>query len=67
MTGPKEDGCPCRTSCINHADCDSCMDAHAGAETKTACEKLGLRSLKSRNIRAVASSVKLLDFAPCAG
>jgi hypothetical protein len=67
MTDPKDDGCPCTSSCGSHADCDECMVAHSSAGTKTACEKLGQKSLKSRNAQAAARAVRLLDFAPCAG
>jgi hypothetical protein len=67
MKPREDDGCPCTSSCSNHADCDACIDAHASAGSKTACEKLGQKSLKARNARATAGAVKLLDFAPCAG
>lgn len=67
MAGDGMEGCPCTVSCINHGDCASCRQAHEAAGTKTACEKLGLPSVAERNSRAVANSVKLLDFSPCAG
>lgn len=67
MDMERADRCPCRVSCIHHADCAACKDAHSSAGTKTACEKLGLPSLSELEARVATSGVKLLDFAPCAG
>jgi len=67
MAGDGTDGCPCTVSCVNHGDCTACRQAHAGSGTKTASEKLGLPSVAERNSRAVADSIRLLDFSPCAG
>ncbi|MDM7994025.1 MAG: hypothetical protein QUS11_12040 [Candidatus Fermentibacter sp.] len=67
MAEKSVDGCPCTASCSNHGDCASCMAAHSGTGEPTACRKLGVPSLADRNVRAVADSVRLLDFSPCAG
>jgi len=67
MAERSADGCPCTVSCSYHADCASCMAAHSGLDEPTACRRLGVPSLADRSVRAVADSVKLLDFSPCAG
>jgi hypothetical protein len=62
------EGCPCSNAeCGFHGDCGACTDAHRQGGTRTACEKLGVPSLRQREEAAKLAEFRLLDFAPCAG